>query len=79
MPKCDFNKVDQIRESEIPANDSRVSFILFFPSKHLFFSCLLFPPINLKSLSSVFLISDLFSPITSSCFYHRDVIMQIQD
>ena len=51
---------------------------VFFPSKHLFFSCLFFR-INLKPLASVFLISQPFSRITGSYFYHCDIIMQIQN
>ena len=68
---------DHIRESGKPANDSRANFILFFSSKLLFLSCLFFP-INLKTLSSVFLIFHSFSPITGSYFCDWDVIIEFQ-
>ena len=70
-------KYDHIKESGKPANDSRVNFILFFSSKLLFLSCLFFP-INLKTLSSVFLIFHSFSPITGSYFCDWDVIIEFQ-
>ena len=69
-------KYDQIKESEKPAKSSRVSFILLFPSKHLFFSCLFFP-INLKTLSLVFFnFSLVFTDHRWLNFYICDVIMQ---
>ena len=49
----------------------------FFSSKILFLSCLFFP-INLKTLSSVFLIFHSFSPITGSYFCDWDVIIEFQ-
>ena len=45
----------------------------FFPSKHLFFPVCFFP-INLKTLSPVFLISHQYSLTTGSYFYHCDVL-----
>ena len=71
-------KYDQIKESGKPANDSRVSFVLFFTSKLFVFFLPVFFLINLKPLSLVFLISHPFSQISGSNFYHCDVIMQIQ-
>ena len=50
----------------------------FFRQNICFFPVCFFP-LNLKTLSPVFLISHTFSPITGSYFYHCDVIMQIQN
>ena len=46
--------------------------LFIFPSRHLFFFSVCFFPINTKTLSPVFLISHLFSRITSSYFNHYD-------
>ena len=56
---------DQIKESGKPANDSRVSFVLFFTSKLFVFFLPVFFLINLKPLSLVFLISHPFSQINA--------------
>ena len=65
---CLQNSAAKYRESAKPANDSRVSFVLFFSSKHLVFF-LRFFSISLKPLSLAFLISHRFSAITGRYFH----------